>query len=121
MCLFYFNNCCGRPHRELFADDRAFYDLDPSKHPNTTALGLTKGGECVVASYNADGSIRFARFVFDHERIVNDSVDGEPCRVLYGEFCGAESLSKKAAASHDQYGVYFNVNGDFKQQSVVAL
>lgn len=118
--IIFFNNCRNRPHEELFGSG-AFYDLNTTGVQAKQATRLRTGQECVVATMADDGKVIFTSYSFLVERFVTErDGDGvEQFRVFFGTKVIAETMTKADAANDPVYAPFFNVNGHFKQQSVI--
>lgn len=114
-----FNNCRGRDHARLYGPE-AFFDLDVVGPQADMATGLQPGDECVVAVAVPGDRVEVALCFFAHEQVV-DSPDrpGASARVQFGTWLRSEKLPKAVAAGSAQCAASFNVNGHFKQRSVV--
>lgn len=112
----FFNNCQRRDHVGLFGQG-AFFDLGTTGRQGSQATGLQVGQSCVVATTTPGGSVEFNWYLFRKERTLRDE-HGAPDRVFFGKFVASESLSKHEAARNEQYSIFFDRNGNFKQGSV---
>ncbi|MCC7336832.1 MAG: hypothetical protein IT422_17205 [Pirellulaceae bacterium] len=115
----YFNNCRGRRH-ETFYGKGAFFDLNTTGLQAKMAVGLKRGEECVVASYNNDGAVAFDWWEFSREALEPDPDDATAqVRVFYGKRTRSVRISKAKAAKTKDYKIFFNRDGNFKRPSVV--
>lgn len=113
-----FNNCRRRDHSGLFGAG-AFYDLNCHGRQAKMAIGLRRGEQCVVATPDADGNVLFSWFAFSHEALMA-AEDGAKVRVMFGDMVDRpETLSRKAALAIEPYSKFFDVNKNFKRQSVI--
>lgn len=112
--IVYFNNCRGRDHVAIFRRKNAFFDLS---RESKKAMNLRRGQTCVVASYAPDGRVTFDWYSFQREDDVPDEYE-EPSRLFVGSLTKTETVSKDDAARGRRYAAFFDVNGNFKQQSV---
>ena len=116
----YFNNCRSRPHAEIYGSDNAFFDLNRFGKQATMATNLEVGEKCIVATQNEmRDTVEFVEYSFIRETIKPDE-KRVPTRVQYGKRLRSKTMSKVDAAKSKQYGVFFNVNGDFKRPSVIV-
>ena len=112
------NNCRRRNHAKLYGPN-AFYDLDLAGRQAGMAIDVAAGDACVVAApANGDNVIEFSWFRFSNEERRPDE-HGVEVRVLFGVFVGSEQLDRTTATETEPYSRFFNVKGDFKQQSVI--
>jgi hypothetical protein len=112
----FFNNCEGRDHATLYGPG-AFYDLETTGTHAQLAKDLQQGTECVVATQSANKQVTFRWFSFFREDVL-PAEDRSPTRVFFGQELRSETMSKAAAAATEAYAAFFDVNGNFKQQSV---
>lgn len=114
-----FNNCRRRPHAELY-ELGAFFDLDLVGVQVTMATDLQPGEKCVVATPVEGGDIVFNWCTFTHERVMGKPDEpGTNARVQYGTWLRSEQLPRVVAVTTPPYASFFNVNGHFKQRSVI--
>ena len=114
-----FNNCRCRDHAGLFGKG-AFFDLNTTGLQATMATDLSRGDECIVATYDEDGAVVFDWYTFSKETLEPDPDDPKTkVRVFYGKQIKSERLSKAKAAKTKPYSLFFNVRGDFKRPSVI--
>ena len=112
------NNCRRRDHCRLYGSN-AFYDLNLTGLQARMATDIVAGNECVVATpTNGDDIIEFKWFRFSHEERRPDE-NGVEVRVLFGDLIRSEHLDRAKATETEPYSKFFNVKGDFKQQSVI--
>jgi hypothetical protein len=116
--LVYLNNCRGRDHVKLFGND-AFYDLYTNGQQAEKAKDICAGQKCIVATAANDKKITFSWFLFSHEEVLPDDT-GVICRVLYGKFIKNDTYFKMDAAHTEPYSIFFDINGNFKRQSVIV-
>jgi hypothetical protein len=118
--IVFFNNCRNRPHLELFGSG-AFYDLNTTDVQAKQATNLSPGQDCVATTTAGDDQVKFTWYSFLVERLLGEQTgDGvEQFRVFFGTEVLAETMPKAEAASDPLYSPFFNVNGHFKQQSVI--
>ena len=115
--LVYFNNCRSRDHVRLYGSG-AFYDLSTTGSHATKATDLRLGQQCVVATTAPGNRVAFNWYYFRRERI--QRANGRPFRVFFGKFFTSETFSKADAARKRRYSAFFDVNGNFKRQSVIS-
>lgn len=116
--MFFFNNCHGRDYPSIYGIADAFYDLRKTGSQANKANTFHPGDECIVATDIGSGQIRFTRFRLEHEENEPDE-HGEHQRVFCGPNLQSDILPKSGAARHALYSVFFDKNGNFKQQSVL--
>ena len=115
--IAYFNNCHGRDYKLIYGSG-VFFDLNTVGIQATKATDLSAGQQCIVVAPGAEGQIVFSWFSFLREDQKPDE-NGNPCRVLYGDFIKSLTLLKKVAAHDNQFSAFFDKNGHFKRQSVI--
>lgn len=116
------NNCGARDHARPYPSAEgtiAVYDLGCSGPQARQVFNLSRGTECIVVSYDAQGGIRFDWCSFSHEEI-RPAPEGEDVRVLFGSPLRSEVLSKPKAAQTQPYAAFFDARGDFKRTPVIA-
>jgi hypothetical protein len=111
----FFNNCNNRPHVDLFGRE-AFFDLNTVGPQANEATDLEAGEICIVASMSIGGEVILSWYRFTRQSVIQDN--GHPVRVFFGHCVGSEQLPKAVAAQTVPYTAFFNVDGNFKQQSV---
>jgi hypothetical protein len=74
---------------------------------------------CIVATTAKDKHITFSWFSFLHEEIKPDDT-GVTCRIFYGKFIKSDNYLKMDAAQTKPYAAFFDINGNFKRQSVIV-
>ena len=118
--LFLLNNCRGRRHSVLYGAASAFYDLNCTSRQGQAARNIKAGDECVVATREGSAAdVHFRWFRFSHEERRPDPNDGVEYRVFFGERMRSETLDKAEATETEPYSDFFNINGHFKQMSVI--
>jgi len=119
MSLIRFNNCKNRDHRGLYSVV-PFYDLYSTGPQANKAPNLTEGQTCIVASKAGNAQDRILSwYSFSHEKLLLDN-ENKMCRVFFGTLLKSETLSKDAAAQHESYSAFFDINGNFKRPSVIT-
>jgi len=113
MPAYYLSNCNVRAHARMYGSG-AFYDLGITGHQANLATDLTKGQTCVVATPTKDGNVAFEWFRVSRIAVRPDD-EGISCRVFFGNSIKEEKLTKRNAARHSLYSIFFNKNGDFKR------
>jgi 5-methylcytosine-specific restriction endonuclease McrA len=119
--VVYFNNCKNRPHERFFGPG-AFYDLNVTGVQASQAVGLPVGQQCVVATTAPESRVTFTWYSFLRERRLREreNADRTRYRVFFGDPLFFETIAKDAAAAHPRYQAFFNVRGQFKQQSTIS-
>jgi hypothetical protein len=117
-----FNNCHDRKHPALYGPN-AFFDLETSGYQSRVADRLANelGPEenCVVATLDTTGDIKFDWYRFSRVVVKADPERNVNCHASYGEQFNTETLSRAEAIRHRVHGQFFNVNGHFKRPSVI--
>lgn len=113
-----FNNCKGREHARIYGDGAAFYDVNVDGAQAVQARDVRVGDECIVATRGRSEDITFTWFHLTREEVRSDDT-GTTQRVFFGQKTREEMMSKSEACKTAPYSAFFNINGDFKQQSVI--
>ena len=114
--VYYLNNCKGSDHASIYGNPRAFYDLGVDGRQATQATDLAAGQICIVCSTpQAKDVVTFSWYEYQSQDINTT----RETRVFTGNQIASEELSKADASIHDVYGHFFNVDGNFKRQSVL--
>ena len=113
-----FNNCRNRQHTRIYGRDDAFFDLYTTGRHAPLARGLVKGTKCVVVSKFGATSVEIRVYEFMRESAMPNE-QGTIVRVFHGSELLNQRvvLSKKEAAASDEYSIFFNSLGHFKQVS----
>lgn len=116
------NNCQNRDHERIYNHPDAFYDIEPrgvqADRYGPIVADLRPGGICIVATKGDKGRIHFTDWEYTHEETRPDD-QGEVLRVFFGKFRRTVILPKADAANSPDYARFFDVNGNFKQASVI--
>ena len=113
------NNVHRRDHAKRHGPN-AFYDLNLAGGQATKAIDIASGDACVVATpANGGNVIEFNWFRFSNEERRTEE-NGVAVRVFFGVLIGSEQLDRTKATETEPYSKFFNVKGDFKQQSVIC-
>ena len=114
--IYYLNNCKGSDHASLYGNPRAFYDLSSDGRQAKRATDLAAGQICIVCSTPRTKDV--VTFSW-HEYQSQDIDTTRETRVFTGNEIASEELPKTDASDHDVYGHFFNIDGNFKRQSVL--
>jgi len=114
---YFLNNAQKRPHASWYGAD-AFYDLHRTGHQSGMLRELEPGDVCVVATPVSDNRIAFESYAFRRET-EDRGERGQKFRVFRGEHLRSEQLAKTTATETEPYRIFFDINGNFKRQSVL--
>jgi len=119
--IVYFNNCCNRPHTELFQAD-AFYDLNTTGVQAKQAVDLPVGQECIVASKPSHDTAKLTWYSFASERLMRERGNGshaKKCRVFLGTQTYSETMLISKASREPLYAPFFDKKDRFKQWATI--
>ena len=69
--------------------------------------------------YDVTSNITFYSYRFKDHQVLSDPERNVPCHAYFGKLVDKETLSRPEAIEHPVYRKFFDVNGHFKQRSVL--